>query len=76
MTKWFFFQGSTFSGLMFLIYTLDICNTTHNKQHMNNISEKCTNKLSNNVDDIFAVIMSSKDKLLNDINEYIIKINK
>ena len=34
------FQGSILSGLMFLIYTLDINTIVHDKNHINNISEK------------------------------------
>ena len=65
------YQGSIFSGLMYLIYTLDINSISHNKPHINNVSEfKCSKpKTTNFVDDIFGIIISDEKDLWKDIKQ-------
>ena len=70
-------QGSVSSGLLYLIFTLDMAMQTHNLKH-NNHSEysKCLNHFMNTyVDDCFALIRTENNNLWQKIEEYIVKMN-
>ena len=71
-------QGSTLSGLLYLIFTLDICSTNHSKKHENNISEKnCSKpKSSAYVDDIYGIIIANEDQIWKESLKYINNLNK
>ena len=71
------FQGSILSGLLYVIYTLDINSITHEKKHKNNISEyKCHKpKIDAFVDDTYGVIRTNENNVWNDIKEYTMKLN-
>merc|ERR1712055_269213 len=70
-------QGSTLSGLLYLIFTLDITSTGHTKNHQNNISEKnCTApKSTAYVDDVYGIIKAPEDQIWEKTQQYINKLN-
>ena len=70
-------QGSVASGLLYLIYTLDMPHISHKLKHKNHLEyNKCRNNLMNTyVDDCFTIIISKKKNLWNKIKKYIIKMN-
>ena len=71
------FQGSSLSGILYLIYNLDINLVTHFKKHKNNLSERKCLKTKNcsYVDDIYGSVVSTKDSLWSDIINYINNLN-
>ena len=72
------YQGSVFSSLLFLIYTLDIVFVNHNISHKNHINyNRCNNSnIQSYVDDSFGIIVDTYNKnILRSINNYIININ-
>ena len=70
-------QGSTLSGLLYLIYTLDITATNHIKNHKNNLSEKqCTRaKSAAYVDDVYGVVVAEEEQIWNSAKNYINSLN-
>ena len=58
------FQGSIWSGLLYIIYTLDIHQITHEIKHENNISEfECKEtKIKAFVDDTYGIIKSNEKR--------------
>ena len=71
------YQGSVFSSLLFLIYTLDIVFVNHNISHKNHINyNRCNNpNIQSYVDDSFGIIVDTDINILRSINKYIININ-
>ena len=72
------YQGSVFSSLLFLIYTLDIIFVSHNIPHKNHYNyNKCNNpNIQGYVDDSFGIIVYSEVKIWKTVQNYILAINK
>ena len=72
------YQGSVFSSLLFLIFTLDIVYLSHKNIHNSHYSyNKCTNpNIHAYVDDAYGIIVDSEYKLWNSVKSYITLINK
>ena len=72
------YQGSVFSSLLFLIYTLDIIYVSHSKPHDNNLNyNRCNNpNIMGYVDDSYGVIVEPEAVIWNKIHSYILSINK
>ena len=72
------YQGSVFSSLLFLIYTLDIIYVSHNKPHNNHLHyNQCNNpNIMGYVDDSYGVITEPESVIWNRVKSYISSINK
>ena len=72
------FQGSTFSCLLYLIYTIDIHGTTHKFKHTSNLNiHKCNSPtIEAYIDDAFSIIKGTKDDIWIKIKKYTVQINE
>ena len=70
-------QGSVASGLLYLIYTLDIPHQSHKLKHSNHREySSCKNTLMNTyVDDCYSVLTTKKNNIWKKIKNYIITMN-
>ena len=71
------YQGSTLSCLLYLIYSLDISNVTHDNIHKHNINEfKCGSpKVEVYIDDAYTTMNDEPKEIWKSIESYIIKMN-
>ena len=72
-------QGSVMSGLLFLIFTMDMPNILHQKPHSNHIEDyNCTlNSYNVNfVDDSYRIIQAHKNLLWEHIQRYLPENNE
>ena len=68
-------QGSTLSGLLYLIYTLDVTDLFHNTKHTQIEDRECKKtSIKTYVDDMFPLVVADNDEDIN--NKIKITINK
>ena len=71
-------QGSVLSGLLYLIFTLDMHYRTHPMKHSNHSEySKCKNIYMNTfVDDVYSIIESTDKEIWNKVEKYIRIMNQ
>ena len=71
-------QGSTLSGFLFLCFMIDLPQVSHEQSHYSHYNEAQCNRpnITVYVDDVYGIIVASKDQMMNSITKFITLMNR